>query len=163
MVNLKLLSPNLVSIIKEVLNNQNLCKLIYYNEKEPIAQENISDAKSVLFLKTILPYPFSDTLTEDTSQLRIYYPGGQFNGNHTVEDTTLHFDIIIAKNLWLIKVDDEEKLRPYEILSEILNTFRDNRIVGVGKVQFDNFKHYVVNEKYDCLRLFARVITYSAG
>lgn len=157
---LELLSPNLVLILKEVLNIQNICKLLYYNQTNPLSQPNLILPANNLMFNLVFPYPFNPDVTiQDCSQLRIYYPSGQLKNNEIVGDINLIFDIIVAKNLWLIN-DGDSKIRPYEIISELISYFSKNSINTVGRLHFERFNHLTVNEKFDALRLIANMIIF---
>ena len=40
---LKSLGPNLQKIVKRLMDNQNLLKLLYYTDKDPLSHEDLTD------------------------------------------------------------------------------------------------------------------------
>lgn len=163
---LEYLSSNLINILLEILQHQDICKYIHYNQSNPLQQSDLS-LPAVFLLKNddetkkrVFPYPFNPSITiEDQTQLRIYYPSLEFKNGQVVEDGMVLFDIICSKNLWLI---DGGLIRPYEIMKLIVNNFHDKSIDTVGKLQFKRFNHIFVNDKFDCLRLTGQIVTFGS-
>lgn len=154
-----LFSRNITVLLNEVLKDSDLCKLIAYNDTDPLAQPNVDDPKS-LMLTRLMPYPF-DTRVEitDTVQLRVYYLGGDFINNHQVDRAKVCFDIVVAKSLWLINIG-RSAIRPYEIMDKIVDDFKDKSIDTVGKLHFESFRHVPLSPQFDCIQLLAEVTTY---
>jgi hypothetical protein len=159
-MNLKLLSPNLIILLKEVMKNQNICKLLTYNSENPFIEPDITDTNSLMFDK-IFPFPFGlTTNTEEGTQLRIYYYKTRLKHNKVIEDTTIFFDIICSKtkNVWLIN-DGEPKIRPYEIASELITHLGKEPIGTVGKLNFEEAFPIHLNEKFDAIRVVGKMMT----
>jgi len=154
---LELLSPNLVLLIDEILTNQNICKYLYYDDKNPLGRSTIADTSGLLLTK-IYPYPFSSAIIDECTQLRIYYPDGEFDSTGVIEQSLVLFDIICHKNLWLINDGTNSLIRPYEIMKELANLFKPS-LGTVGKLKFKRFNHLFVNDKFDCIRLMAEMMT----
>lgn len=155
MIKLENLSSNLIYILNQTVTSQNLCKLLYYNDKDALTQTDIANT-STLKMTKIYPYPFNtQATTESCSQLNIYYPEGEIK-NRVIEYTDVYFDIVVAKELWLI---NDNKIRPYEILKEIFTLFYEEIITSVGKLIFGKFYHIPVNIKFDAIRIRAKIIT----
>lgn len=157
---LKLLSPNLILLLQEILKNQNLCKLINYNQSNPYIQPDLTNPNS-LMLKKVFPFPFDTKVsTEEGTQLRVYYQDTIFKNNQVIEDSMIYFDIICSKsqNIWLIN-DGDPKIRPYEIMSELITHLSDRPIETLGVVKFKKFVHVNVNDKFDCIRVIGDTFT----
>lgn len=160
MVNkLEYFSQDLVSIIDRVINNPEIAKLVHYDLKNPFQQPQVSNPYD-LMLTRIYPYPFElNFVQEDCSQIRIYYSGGNID-DVVVEEMEVIFDILVAKNLWLIKGSDgvSSSIRPYEIMKYIVNDFIQNDITLLN---FTSFRHLSVNDKYDAIQLSADLTEFS--
>lgn len=159
MVKLDLLSPNLALLLTTLLQNQNICKYLYYNTNNPLAEEDIADTSTLMF-KNFLPTPFDpEIVTDDTSTLRVFYLRGDFTKEYPVGvETKVFFDIVVNKQNWLIN-DGTPKVRPYEIMSEIVNLLDDQTIGTLGKLHFQNFAHLAINLNFDGIRLTANMNT----
>jgi hypothetical protein len=164
MLKLDLLDENLLVIIDTVLLNQNLCKYIYYDVDDPLAEDDIPDTQEALMLKRVLPFPYDPGITiDDQTQLRIYYPDGNINET-AVESIDVHFDIVVAKEtLWLINMAGKKQIRPYRIMKEIVNTFNKKSIITLGQLEFSAFSHRYVNEKFDAIQVVARMTSFANG
>ena len=156
------MSDNLIIIIDEILKQQELCKLIHYNEKFPFEQPNLTLPANHLIRtdEKVLPYMFDEkAVLEEQSQLRVYYPEFQFVNGQVVENTLIHFDIICAKTLWLINVGGKGKIRPYEMIKYLVSHLYDRSIGTVGKLRFIGGQQLTVNEKFASIRVFADMMT----
>jgi len=158
---LDLLSPNLLLILNQIIRCQNLCKLIYYNQNNPLSQSDLTLPCNNLILTKIFPSPFNiNTTLEDCVELRVYYLSGTFDSIGVVENIDIIFDIVCSKtkNLWLINDGSNSLIRPYEITKELINLF-DQSLSTVGRLKFMRFNHLYVNDKFDCIRLIANMLT----
>jgi len=160
---LSLLSPNLIEILMQCLNCQNLCKLLYYNNSDPLSQTNLDLPALDLLLDKIFPYPFDVSLEpEDCTQLRVYYPSGDLDGE-VIEMNAILFDIIISNNLYLINSSGISQIRPYEILKEIINIFYKQSYSTLGRLKFTRFVYVPINTKYSCIRLIGNNYNIGTG
>jgi hypothetical protein len=119
------LNSSIFLIRDMLLANQNLCKLLYYNERDPLSQPTISNTK-VLDMENLFPMPkMPDIETKKQSILDYYFNISEpWTENPFFRKTYLTFDIIIHLDLWLIK----DALRPYSILNEIDEMFNNKYI-----------------------------------
>jgi len=153
-----LLSPNLVSIINRCLENNDLTKLIYYNQSNPLSQPILDSPKS-LFMTKIFPFRYSGITTDEQTQLRIYYPRTKIKDN-IIESTSVYIDVICHNNLYLIKdQSDNTLIRPYKILTEFIRQFDNQQIDSIGTLKFEGVSHIPINESYSVLGLEAIMIT----
>ena len=160
MVTFQNLSRNLTLILNEIIQNQNVCKLLYHNESDPYSQTDIDDTKSLI--KTLIfPYPFDlSAENEVRSELRVYYPNGILQGNQNIGNLKIHFDVVVHKQLWMISGEDYSAIRPYEIMHNLVQQLNGNLIGMVGRIRFDQgFVHLSANEQFDVIRLIASVVT----
>jgi|HigsolmetaGSP11D_1036233.scaffolds.fasta_scaffold07301_5 hypothetical protein len=158
-MNLDRLSKNIISIIEEVLKNQRLVNYLAINGNDP----SISPPVSPMLIapkgdnERIFPYPFDTSFKDDVrSQLHIYYPHMTFKNNGKVGHPFINFDIVVHKDIWLLTDKGEKIIRPYEILSMILDTFSGKIIPNLGQVHFLDGVHVVVNEQFEGVRLTAK-------
>ncbi len=159
MVDLDLLSSNLVLILKELIKNQNLLKYVMNDVRSPLTgvdftlpyYQIIGGESGRLF-----PYPFDNTVEQvDCTNIRVFYPEGEIHEGQITAETYVCFDIIVAKSLWLIGDSQSSEIRPYKIMNEIVKTFRDISVDTVGRLRFTDFTHMSVNDKFQAIRLSA--------
>ena len=156
---IELLSENLIIILQEVMKQQNLCKLIKYNQSNPLSQTDLVLPASSLLMTSIFPYPADvETITEDCVQLRCWIPGGKFAGAD-ISINDIFMDIVVAKSLFLITIGGKPMLRPYVIMKELIDTFDGNSIATLGKLGFKTFAHLTANSKFDLFRIKAEMMT----
>lgn len=165
-VKFELLSPNLVTIIDECLQNEELVRLLFFNEHNPYTLPFPNGFQPSVIApyeshEKIFPYPFNVKYRADQrSQLHIYYPTLHLINNSNVEQTIVWFDIVVHKKLWLFKQDQNKLVRPYEIASKIASHFSDRSIDTVGRLDFLAMAHVTINEEFDGLRLEAKMTTF---
>lgn len=141
---LEYLSNNIVIILEEILKISNIDLYLGLPSNQ-------------LFLNKLFPYPFDPkTETDEQCQVRVYYPNIEFKNAEVIEDTTILFDIVCSKTLWLA---EGKKIRPYEIASLIVNHFNNNSISTIGQINFIRAIHVFINDKYDAIRLQAKIMT----
>lgn len=151
---LELLSDNMVLILEYMMNNQNLCKLINYDEKNPIEKTNLLLPASGLLFTKLFPYPFNpEVIREDCTQINVWCPQGEFDDSGSISIADVVIDIVVAKSLFLINIDGRPKLRPYETMKEVIKTFKGQSIGTLGKLKFQSFMHITANELFDVFRL----------
>lgn len=156
------LSKNVVNVMKTLSNNQGLLQLLVNDVDNPfdpnlpvINPANVINPKHQLC--RIKPYPFDVEATETNgSFIRVYYNYGDLDESEVISETTLHIDIVVAKELWLIK---GEMIRPYEIMARVIDMV-GKRAVGNGiKLKMSGFQHLAVNTKFDAVRITSEYMT----
>lgn len=157
---LELLPVNQLLIINKLLENENIVKVLSYNSSNPSpllsplpSEENIQK----LFLTRILPYPFSDDITNEQSQIRVYYPMCEFvNGGH-IQMTEIYFDIIVHKKLILMKEADNKTttFRTEFLGKEIISQFNEKSIGTIGELKFKRRTQVPINSEFIMIKLVA--------
>uniref|UniRef100_A0AB39C6Z9 Uncharacterized protein n=1 Tax=Bacillus phage KoopaTroopa TaxID=3234046 RepID=A0AB39C6Z9_9CAUD len=159
------LSKNVVNVMKALSNNQGLLQLLVNDVENPfdpnlpvINGSNVINPKHALC--RIKPYPFDVEATDTNgSFIRVYYNYGDLDESETISETTLHIDIVVAKELWLIKGN---MIRPYEIMARVIDMV-GKRGVGTGiKLNINGFQHLAVNTKFDAIRITSEYMTVEA-
>lgn len=155
----ELLSKNTMVLIDEVLKNQNLLKLIEYNDRNPLSGDDIVN-RGALVMNKIIPAPFTGVVPkEQQTNLRIFFPDGRLQ-NRAVLDSTVVFQIVVHNNLWTISNKNRDRvLRPYEIMSELVKVFEDKSIKTLGVIHFKRFKYQYIDKDYGIYNLEAEMTT----
>lgn len=121
------LNDNLNFVVSKVLENQDLCKYLYYNVADPLLQPDIPDTRSTLLMDNIFPLPKDPGLIEDQmSILNIYFPFVKpYTPNSGFRKIELCFDIMCHLDLWNI----DDGIRVYCIANQIDSMF-NNKFYG---------------------------------
>jgi hypothetical protein len=148
------LSSHLVKVMKELIKNTALVQLVANDTGTPFTTP-VANPDSLLMTR-IHPVPFDiQATTLDGSFLRIYYNQGTISGEEVVTETQIHIDIICSRNLWLINDNGNSLVRPYEIMDRVIDMLGKNSVNSSIRLEFDGFQHLYINEKFDCIRIYA--------
>lgn len=158
-MNFDRLSQNMITIIGEVLKNQQLVNYLSVNSDNPSSTNipSLTIAPNGINQR-VFPYPFDTTFKDDVrSQLHIYYPKITFENNGNAGRAIVIFDIVVHKDIWLVQDNGQKVIRPYQIATLIFNTFKDKHVKGLGQIHFVGADHTVINEQFEGFRLVARL------
>jgi hypothetical protein len=136
------MNPNINKILMKLIENQNLCKYLYYNTSDPLSESDIADVTTLLYYK-IFPYPTSTEIFKDISGnpiastvINVLLNNFKLGTTNTkFKNGKLEFIILCHTSLWRL---DNSNLRPYCILNEIDEIFSEQRVIGIGKGEFES-------------------------
>lgn len=139
-----------MKVLNKLIENQNLCKLLQYNDTSPLSGSNINDTSKLLFNK-IYPFPFTPEVdSEASSIINVLFDNFELNkSNSDFKNNQLVLIVICHNDLW--KIDG--MLRPFAILNELDNLFNLKNGYGIGKNQFGRGNLFWANEKYSGYRV----------
>ena len=147
-----------MSIITDwMLKNNRLKKLLYYTAKDALKRQNLTEEETVeLIGKNIKNVP---KLYIDGSVLAyIIISFDNFTPNATnpeFRDNIISFDIICHFDQWQLQ---DFQLRPYKIAAEIDSMFNEQRLTGIGTLQFLGANQIVLNDEFAGLSLMYQAI-----
>lgn len=133
---------------------QNICKLLYYTERNPLSQpddnrisgnnpaptfETIGDSMEYIMNKRVLLVPRVPAQTERGSFIVVILDDFRLSENGQFKPHTIMFDILCHHDHWLLN----SSLRPYVIMQQIDDLF-NNRKLSLGKLQFSTGKSVVL-------------------
>ena len=132
----------LLNISLKLIDNQDLLKLLWFNEKNALSQNNITDTikysmidQEDLTNTKIFITPFTGAVIEaEKSELRAYL----YNvtpDNNILSRTVFNFEVLVHNNLWIL---DQAKQRPVRICSEVLKSLNGQEVNGIGRLYFSN-------------------------
>ena len=141
------MEKDLAIIVNTALKNENLKKLLHYNNKTPLNMPKLSEEESLnLFGRNIKIVP---KLTIDGSVLNyIIVSFDNFTENATnpeFRDNIVEFDIICHIDQWQLT---DFQLRPYRIAAEIDSMFNKRHLTGIGTLQFLGGSQIVLSNEY---------------
>jgi hypothetical protein len=132
----------LTYIYNRIIQNQNLCKLLYYDTDLPLSEPDIEDCTLLYKNKTnqrLYFTPYTDDVSSDgKSTLNITIGNFQLDKKSTYfKNFDIEFIIMVNHHLWHIMDGgvDEIRLRPNAIFNELIATFHESKS-GIGNDMF---------------------------
>ena len=113
------LGENLQKIVKRLLANDELVKLLYYEQDDPMGQPALSaEAKEQeVFEKLIKTVPRVGTKDTAKSVIVVYVQkAGKLSGNKEFRNVRILVDVIVPLTQWYIR---DTNFRPFAILGQI--------------------------------------------
>lgn len=151
------LNKNLMDVLDTLITSQNLCKLLTYPTPNPLSGADIVDTSTLLFDK-IYPIPkIPDIKTTDGSFITVVFEEMRQSKNIGFKDSVLCFYIFCHIDIWRTN----SSLRPYSIMHEIDLLFNNQRVIGLGKLQFAKSRAYPINEKFFGYKLDYSVVDFN--
>ena len=145
--NFKAVGDNLFIIAQKILEDDDICKLLYFTDVDPLSHENLTEEeKSNLLHKNILlvpKVPENDDIKG--SYILVLYDGFNINlANPQFKDADLLFIIVCPPENWVI---NEASLRPFMLMSRIDEIFGNKKISNIGTLQFVKADRFVLNSQ----------------
>lgn len=129
------MGENLFRIANKLINNQKLCRLLKYQDTDPLNIDLHKDVNGVdLLHKQIVIIPkFPEDGIESSFVLAVFDNFTINPSNPDFKLTRIRFDIVCPYTEWVI---NENSLRPYLIMEEIDTMFNQAKLSGIGNLQF---------------------------
>ena len=134
------IEQELEMIIERFAENQNLLKLLYYNDKDALEKEDITDEKILneILRQNIKIIPEVKIPERQNSFIIITFDSYEKNySNPEFIDNTIYIDILCPLDEDILRMN-KYMLRPQLIMSEIQKAIAESRLTGIGKVEFNN-------------------------
>ena len=151
--NLREIGPYLQKIVTRLQSNQNLLKYLYYTDKDPLANQDLSkkQIQEEIFNKLIKIVPRVGPKETAKSLISIRVVNGHQNdANNQIEDLSVAIEVFVPMTQWIIK---DENLRPFCIMGEIQNSLNGKVIDGLGKVHGGDFDVNFFTEEISCYEM----------
>ena len=134
-------------IVDLIMKNDRLKKMLYYTTKDCLNKPKLTDEQTYeMFGKQIKIVP---KLYVDGSVLNyIIISFDNFTGNRTnpeFRDNIIEFDIICHVDQWHMK---DFELRPYKIAAELDSMLNQQRLTGIGKLEFLGANQMILTDEY---------------
>ena len=154
------LGRNLQKITSRLLANQNLLKLLYYTDKDPLNHPDFTkeDIKDKFFEKLVKVVPKVGPKETATSLIAMRVESGEINAeNDEFRDFIIKIEVFVPMTQWIIK---DENLRPFAILGEIQESLNGKTINGLGKIIGGDFDFNFVTEEISCYEQGFLIVAY---
>lgn len=138
------------TIAQMICENQNLCKLLYFNTKDALKKDDIENTVELLINKNILFHNSVPAESDEAkSVLSVILNDFENDGSIYFRKNLITFNILIHSDLWLLEEGD---FRVFKIMEEIDNTFNklhnSNNSGMISRLTFKNANHIWANYKY---------------
>lgn len=145
--NCKDIGVNAQYIIKRLLANQNLLKLLYYTDKDPLSHEDLTEEQiqNEVFGKLIkiVPRVGPKETAHSIVALRIARARG-LASNNEFKNVMISLEVFVPMTQWIIK---DTNLRPFAIMGEIQKSLNGKKIEGLGKLTGGDFSLNFLTEE----------------
>lgn len=141
------LGVGLRRIVKRILANQNICKLLYYTDKDPLGNKDIEDT-SELYGDLVRVVPRLDP--EETAHsyvIPLIVNGIRNKNNGEFRDFLIKIYVYVPRDQWTIK---GENLRPFAIIGELQKSLNDKHISGLGTLSGGDFNLNLLTNDMTC-------------
>ena len=139
--NCREIGENLQKIVKRLMANDNLVKLLYYTDADPLSGQTLSESekKEKIFNKRIrlVPKLLPQELADSTISVEVI-SGRRLNDNDQFRNIVVVVEIFVPITQWIIK---DINLRPFAIMGEVQETLNGLTINGLGKMKGGDFDY----------------------
>ena len=134
-------------IVKRLLANQNLLKLLYYTDKDPLSHEDLTQEQiqNEIFEKLvkIVPRVGPKETAHSIIAIRIARARG-LASNNEFKNVNISVEVFVPMTQWIIK---DTNLRPFAIMGEIQKSLNGKKIEGLGKLTGGDFSLNFLTEE----------------
>ena len=158
--NLKELGPNLQKIVKHLMSNQSLLKLLYYTDKDPLDGDNLTQEQiqNEIYEKLIKIIPRVGPKETAKSLISLRVVRGNLNrSNDEFRDIQINIEVFVPLTQWIIK---DSNLRPFAIMGEIQKSLCGKKINGLGKISGGDFNINFLTEEISCYEMSFDIMEY---
>lgn len=151
---------NLQKIVKRLTSNQNLLKLLYYNDKDPLSHDDLTEEqiKKEVLEKLIKVVPRIGPKETANSIISVRVTNGRKNmENSEFRNILISVEIFVPLTQWMIK---DSNLRPFAIMGEVQKSLDNKTINGMGKMVGGNFELNFLTEEISAYEQTYSLITY---
>lgn len=152
--NLSEIGENAQKIVKRLMSNQDLVKLLYYTDKDPLSHDDFTpeELKTKIYQKLIKIIPRIGPKEGAESIITINIVGGNQNENNEFKNIGVNIEVLVPLTQWFIKDDN---LRPFKIMGEVQKSLNGKTINGLGKMTGGDFAlNYISDEVIDYIQYF---------
>lgn len=143
-------------IIKRLMTNQNLVKLLYYTDKDPLNNPDLTEEQlqNEVFEKLIKIVPRVGPKETSHSLISVRFVRGRRNTvNNEFKEVTVSVEVFVPLTQWIIK---DVNLRPFAIMSEVQKSLNGKTIDGLGKMTGGDFDlNFLTEEISDYEQIFS--------
>lgn len=141
-------------LVDKILSNERLKKLLFYTTKDALDKPKLTEEESLsLFGKQIKLVPKLYVDGSVLAYIIISFDNFVESSNPEFRDNIIEFDIICHFDQWQLKDFD---LRPYRIAAELDSMLNDQKLTGIGKIEFLGANQIILTDEFAGLCLMYR-------
>lgn len=155
------IGENLMKIVKRLLANQTLLKLLYYTDEDPLSHKDLTEEqiRKEVFEKLVKIVPRVGPKDTAQSLIAIRVVEASKNPqNGEFRDIELAIEVFVPLTQWILKGTN---LRPFAILGEIENSLDGKLVNGLGRISGGDFSINFLTEEISCYEQTFEIIQYA--
>ena len=155
------LGINLQKIINRLIANDDLVKLLYHENDNPLEGPALTkdQKQKEVFEKLIKTVPRVGTKDTAKSVVVVYVQrAAKIAGNKEFKNVRILVDVIVPLTQWYIK---DTNLRPFAILGKIQESLEEKTINGLGKISGGDFELNFVTDDVICYQQIFEITEYA--
>lgn len=134
-------------IVKRLLANQNLLKLLYYTDKDPLSHDDLTpeQIQDEVFEKLVKIVPRVGPKETAHSIIAVRIARGRgLASNSEFKNVNISIEVFVPMTQWIIK---DTNLRPFAIMGEVQKSLNGKKIEGLGKLTGGDFSLNFLTEE----------------
>ncbi len=154
------LGENAQKIIKRLMANQRLVKLLYYTDPDPLNQPDLTSEqiREEVYEKLIKIIPRVGPKETSHSIVTMRITRARKNlENSEFKDVNINIEVFVPLTQWIIK---DVQLRPFAILGEIQESLDGKKINGLGKLEGGEFDLNFLTEEISAYEQYFYLTSY---
>ena len=133
-------------LIDKFLANDRLCKLLYYTDRNALDKPKLTDDEKIgLFGQNLKIVPKVYVDGSVLNYILIIFDNFVESSNPEFRDNIIEFDIICHFDQWQLKDFD---LRPYRIAAEIDSMLNQQKLTGIGEIEFLGASQILLTDEF---------------
>lgn len=125
---------NTIDIGKKLLEDEELCKLLYYSDNPLEGQPKVPDKMEKLLHNNIVVNTEAPVDNNKGSYILINFDTFTRNqSNNETMDVTIYIDVIVPTSDWVLR---NGNMRPYAIMEKVADIVESLEIDSIGGVEF---------------------------
>lgn len=144
-------------IVDRIMKNKRLQRLLYYTTPDALDRPNLNQEQLMELLDNNIRIVPKDMVFEDLKTV-VYINIDNFFPNKTnpeFRNNMIKIHIVCPIAIWKLK---DYQLRPYRVAAELDTMLSDQRLTGIGKVEFFDAQMIPINDDLYTFCLYFSVI-----
>lgn len=145
--NFKAVGENIYRVAQKFLENQNLCKLLKFTDKDPLGHPDLTESerfellhKNILFVPKV---PENDNV-KGSFLIFLYDSLSPNEDNGEFKDADILVLVLCPPENWVV---DAPSLRPFLIMSEVDETLNGKKLADIGKLSFLGADRFILTNQ----------------